>query len=324
MKSLKSIAKFTDHTLSKIHRGILGEKGALLTFLFHSIFKNEKEMSKNHANPQQNITVKKFEEFIKYYLSKGYIFVSPDDIIKGLNKDRRYILITFDDGYFNNSLILPVLKKYSVPALFFVSTDHVVNKKGFWWDVLYRKHKRGIYSDKAIVQETKKLKSMTNNKIEEYLKRKFGKDVLKPVSNIDRPFTESELKKFSKNKYVFIGNHTMDHAILTNYSSKGIEEQISGAQEALKKITGKKPSTIAYPNGNYSDEIIKIAKKCGLKLGITVDLKKNQIPIGSNNYMKLGRFVLNGKYHIKKQCEYLRSDLTIINKVKRLKKALIR
>ena len=41
-------------------------------------------------------------------------------------------MLTFDDGYYNNHLALPVLEEFDVPALFFISTNHVKQQKCFW------------------------------------------------------------------------------------------------------------------------------------------------------------------------------------------------
>ncbi|MEJ7665168.1 MAG: polysaccharide deacetylase family protein [Hymenobacter sp.] len=64
--------------------------------------------------------------------------MSPADVLRGLDPAGKYALITFDDGYFNNHLALPVLRRYGVPATFFISSHHVLSGQAFWWDVVYR------------------------------------------------------------------------------------------------------------------------------------------------------------------------------------------
>ena len=96
-----------------------------------------------------------------------------------------------------------------------------------------------------------------------------------------------------------------------------IKSQIVDAQEYIKKITGVKPNIISYPNGNYSKEIIDISKKVGIKLGISVDFKKNYLPINTDKFecMHLGRFDLSGGKDILKQCKLFRSDFLIYPKI---------
>lgn len=319
-KTLISIAKLPDYIITKIYLKAFTEKNALLIFNFHGFFKNEEEKNKKLVDPQTWITIEEFHEFVKYFLKNDYKFISPDEIFKGLNEDKKYILVTFDDGYYNNTHVLPILKKYKIPAVLFTSTEQIKQNKCFWWDVLYREGKKNGLSTNKINNEQKLLKTKTNQEIEKYLIKKIGNNVLKPISDIDRPFTVEELKKFSEEKLITIGNHTNSHAILTNYSSDEIKSQIIQAQIDIKKITGEKPTIISYPNGNFSDEIIKISKENGIKLGITVEYKKNKLPIDikEKNCMILGRFDLSGSKNIIRQCELFRSDILIYPKIKRI------
>jgi len=302
------------------------EKNALIVFLIHVLFHDKKEIDLNFVNSEGRITIQNFRQFVEYYLSNGYTFVSPNDILNGLDSNKKYILITFDDGYFNNQYALPILKEYQIPAVFFISTNHIVYNKCFWWDVLYRKRiKQGI-SVRNIMRETTHLKSKTNEGIEKYIKDLFGKDAFKPISDIDRVLTPLELKDFSNEKYVFLGNHTSDHAILTNYSQDGIRSQILNAQTTIYDITGITPIIISYPNGNYSDEVIRISKEIGLKLGITVDSRKNYLPIEFENdvYMRLGRFILQGDDGFIEQLESFRLNKGIRKIIKNIKSSLKR
>ena len=234
-----SIKYLPDYAFSRTYLKFFQEKNSLIAFTFHNLFRNEKEISLNIVDPIQRITMDHFRQFVEYYLNHDYTFVSPNDILNGLDNDKKYIMITFDDGHFNNQYVLPILREYKVPAVFFISINNVVNNKCFWWDVLYRERKKEGKSERAISQECKKLKEKTNGQIEKYLEDTFGGEAFKPVSNIDRVFTRSELKDFSKEKYVFLGNHTIDHTILTNCSSNEIESQILSAQNAIYEISSK-------------------------------------------------------------------------------------
>jgi peptidoglycan/xylan/chitin deacetylase (PgdA/CDA1 family) len=316
-KNLINLLKLPDLAFSRLYLKFFHEKNSLIIVGFHNLFRNNKEITLNHVDPQQRMTTDKFRQIVEYWLNHDYTSISPNDILNGLNTDKKYIMITFDDGYYNNQHALPTLKKYQIPATFFISTNHVKYNKCFWWDVLYREQIKLGVSVKDISQEQKKLKSKTNEEIEKYLKDIFGEESFNPISDIDRPFTPSELKDFSKEELVFLGNHTSDHAILTNYSSNEIKSQILSSQNTIKDITGTTPITIAYPDGSYSNEIIRISKEIGCKLGITVDYKKNYLPIDyrGDDCMRLGRFLLEGSDKVIKQCELLRSDIVVSRRI---------
>jgi peptidoglycan/xylan/chitin deacetylase (PgdA/CDA1 family) len=314
---LISLIKLPDSIISKIFFSFFQEKNSLIIFLFHGLFKNEQEKNLNLVDPQTWIMVEDFKKFVEYYLDKNYKFVSPNDILKGLIANRKYAMITFDDGYYNNQYTLPILKKYKIPATFFISTNQVKNNRCFWWDVLYREMNKQGYSIRQIKNKQNWLKTKSNKEIEKYLIGEFGAESFHPKNDIDRPFSPAELKEFSKDNYVFLGNHTSDHSILTNYNFDSIKSQLISCQKYLQDITGNIPIIISYPNGSYSSDIINISKEIGLKLGITTYYKKNYLPIDlkSTDCMSLGRFDLSGNSDILKHCEMYRSDTTLYSKI---------
>jgi len=136
---------------------------------------------------------------------------------------------------------------------------------------------------------------------------------MRPVSDIDRPFTVAELKKFATHPLIFLGNHTRDHAILTNYSSTGIREQICSCQEALREITGKTPEVIAYPNGNCSSEILATAREAGLSFGLLARAGRNRVPLepGGAEALTMKRFTLWGDRSVEAQCRSSQSRISI-------------
>lgn len=237
IKIISASFKVIDQIVSQFFLKLFSEKPALMTFIFHGLFRDEKEIGLNTVDPQQGVTIDHFRQFVEYFLNHDYLFVSPEDILGGLNNNSKYVLITFDDGYYNNIQSLTVLNKYKIPAVFFISANNVKFNKCFWWDVLYRERIRLGVLSKDIVREREWLTSKTNKEIEKYLMNLFGENAFEPRSDIDRPFTPSELKNFSKEEYVFLGNHTCDHAVLTNYSPCGINSQIIDAQNTIYDMT---------------------------------------------------------------------------------------
>jgi len=213
---------------------------------------------------------------------------------------------------------VPILREYGIPAVFFISTNHVRDNKCFWWDVLYRERlERGI-AGSSIEAEIAMLKSKKSDETESYIVDNFGEDAMTPISDIDRPMTEAELREFAKEEWVSIGNHTLDHAILTNYGSDEVNSLIGGAQCYLEQVTGEPPESISYPNGNYSKDIIRICRSNGLRLGITVESRKNHLPLDkTEDLFRLGRFMVHGNDRIESQCKFFRSDIAIYNRLKK-------
>jgi peptidoglycan/xylan/chitin deacetylase (PgdA/CDA1 family) len=311
--AIQNMIRSADSAVARLYLSLFKERDALLPFLFHSLFRDQREIAKNVVDPLQRTTIAQFRQFIEYYLGHDYRFVSPADLLAGLEPGGKYALITFDDGYYNNSLAVPVLKEFDVPAVFFISTDHVQQNKCYWWDVLYRERTAQGAPERKIYREAVELKKLKTAQIEEQLSALFGPAAFTPRGDIDRPFSPPELKQFAANPQVHLGNHTAGHAILTNYSAEEVRSQVQSAQEALREMTGTTPISIAYPNGAHNDQIIQICAEAGLKLGFTVRPEKRDLPLDASapGLLRLGRFTPHGESPIVTQCRTYRSDVLI-------------
>jgi peptidoglycan/xylan/chitin deacetylase (PgdA/CDA1 family) len=274
----------------------------LVNVLFHSLYETPAQLGRGELAPNQNVTVADFRGFVEEMLESGYTVVSPAQIDAGLKPGGRYLAITFDDGYFNNALALDVLEQFRVPAMFFVSTDHISQNKAFWWDAFSRELSRSGVSQSMQKAEIDRLKNMTPEGIDAFLYQRFGPSVFKPFGDIDRAFTAEELQQFALNPWVHLGNHTRNHAILTNCTPEVMASQIQACQDALADMVGYRPIAIAYPNGNCSPEAVTAAVAAGLHLGFTVTPQRPRLPLDSNNRMTLGRFLFHGGQDIRRQC----------------------
>jgi peptidoglycan/xylan/chitin deacetylase (PgdA/CDA1 family) len=297
------------------------EQGALLSFMFHGLFENSREFELGLLDPQQGITAPMFRTFVSHFLELGYRFVSPAAITEGLPETGKFVLATFDDGYFNNVRVLPVLQEFDIPAVFFISTNHVKHGKAFWWDVVFREGKRRYRSDRDIERMVAHYKQFRTDEIEADLKDKFGPEALRPASDLDRPLSAQELQEFSQHKQIIIGNHTRDHAILTQYSELDMQEQIIGGQTDIQELTGQIPTIIAYPNGNESEKIRNVAGLAGLRLGMGVRPGKNQLPLTVTGLAPatLRRFTLWGNRNIEQQCRASRSAISILGPLRAMR-----
>ncbi len=310
---LKSALRSLDGVIAELVLPVTSERDTLLSFLFHGLFRDEEELNHGSAHPQQGITVDLFRRFIAYFRGQGYTFVSPGDILAGLAPGGKYLLLTFDDGYYNNLRALPVLEEFQVPALFFISTEHVRKGKSFWWDGVYRDLRRRGRSAGEIEQAIAGYKRLSGGPVEARVISDLGPAALRPESDVDRPFTPSELKQFASHPLVFLGNHTRDHAILTRCSADEVRRQIEGGQQDLRELAGKDSAAIAYPNGDCSPAVIDAAMRAGLRLGFLARPGKNRLPVtaGTIPAMMTRRFMIWGDCDIETQCKVARCDLSL-------------
>jgi peptidoglycan/xylan/chitin deacetylase (PgdA/CDA1 family) len=310
---LKKTIQALDTRLADICLPITDEQGSLLSLLIHGLFESGDEAESGTLDPQQGFTVGMLRIAVEHFTREGYRFVSPEDMAAGLSRRGKYVLLTFDDGYYNNTRALPVLEEFDVPAVFFVSSDHVKLGKAFWWDVVYREFKKQGRTNAEIGVANARYKHLRTPDVESDVRKQFGESAFLPAGDLDRPFTVAELTDFANHPLVFLGNHTKDHAILTNYSSVEIKEQILGGQQAIRDITGKTPRIIAYPNGNHSAEIRSAARQAGLAFGVLARPGRNRLPLASGalEAMTVKRFTLWGERSIEQQCRVFRSAVSL-------------
>jgi hypothetical protein len=106
--------------------------------------------------------------------------------------------------------------------------------------------------------------------------------------------------------------------------------EVGQAQSTVQAITGKPPRAIAYPNGNYSDQIIHICQRLGLRLGLTCDPRKNYFHLQSrgdqsrgNALMRLGRYCPCANDRLLRELQHFRSDLMLHYRCQRLKQRVL-
>lgn len=285
----KSILNTLDNGASSLCVALRGEENGLSTFLFHGVCRNE--ISAHSMYPQEGLTVELFDEFIDSFLNLGYRFVGPEDIVGGNTENEgKYGLLTFDDGYFNNTWIREVLHIYGAPAVFFITTALVIDNEKIWSDVIHCERMKRNATDAQIRREIKELNLVPVPEIRDYITAEFGTDAFRPQGDEDRPLSPAELREFAADPYVIIGNHTHSHGVLGNLPTERVKTELEHSQLILADILGKTPDFISYPYGSYSRRVVDIAKGLGFRFGITTIQRKNRLPLGEEAYMELRRF----------------------------------
>src|SRR5690348_16894723 len=73
---IQKFVRSTDEAIARVYLSLFKERNALLPFLFHSLFRDEREIELNLVDPLDRTTIAKLRQFIEYYLDCGYRFVS--------------------------------------------------------------------------------------------------------------------------------------------------------------------------------------------------------------------------------------------------------
>ena len=288
---------------------VLGERPGLITLLCHSVFIHREEAHCRDLDPLEDLTLDDYECIFEHFIAAGYQFVGEDQVLTGLDPHGRFVWLTFDDGYYNNFRILPLIEKLKIPAQVYVSTDHVLEGKSFWWDALYRARSRQGWAQGEIYREAEALKRKTNSELEAILVREFGSGVLTPASDVDRPMTAEEVRTLASHPLITVGNHTSEHGVLTNYSLPEARRIIEKGESDLRRILGRPCRTFAYPNGDYSEEIFETLERLGYAAAISCDFRRNSTAsaLAEASRYRIGRFYLSGGWDLEAQCQMLRA-----------------
>lgn len=235
------------------------------------------------------ITPEEFDNHMRYIKDNYNIMRFEDD---WSNINEKTIVVTFDDGYADNFYnAVPILKKYDIPATFFISTNNIGTNSEFWWDELatmfhninkikfnYRGKTYNLEKiddvRKACLEVRSILINMSPEKRREELNVLYDKmSVPIQKSILNRSMNQWEIQQLTKFDNISIGAHTKSHTKLSQLSVDSQREEIKGSKEILEKISGQKIEMFSYPFGSdedYTEHTVEIVKTCGIKKAAVV------------------------------------------------------
>jgi peptidoglycan/xylan/chitin deacetylase (PgdA/CDA1 family) len=197
--------------------------------------------------------------------------------LESLPLDEPNYMLTFDDGYKDNSRIaLPVLKKYETPAVFFVATQPVGTDALLWYDKVryfYESTKKGrglrsVFHKKEMKAKLTEVKKMGAAEREEYLNRIDENSTGHGPLMMDWGDIRGALAEG-----VLIGAHTHTHPILTGLNQKEQAEEIRLSLDTIMNNVPVVPYVFSYPEGDadsFSQDTIELLKSYGIRYAFTV------------------------------------------------------
>ena len=235
-------------------------------------------------------------------LSKYFNLLKVSEAIELLKNDSlpsRAVCITFDDGYLDNhDTALPLLKKWAVPATFFVATGYL-HGKNMWNDIVLDAFRLTSMAECDLSElgceldiEKLDLSSTQLRKQAAYAVLNVWKyksiderdDNAKKLLNLlDVKSTkrlmmnEKEVRNLA-NEGMEIGAHTVNHPILRSITNEDSKLEIYESKQTLERIIEKRITSFAYPNGkkqqDYSAEHVDIIKQLGFDNAVTTNWGK--------------------------------------------------
>ena len=294
--------KFIDYGFYKT------KKGLLCIATYHGVDLTEEKKFNPRFFSKTNL-----EKHLVFY-KKHFNSVSLKDIEnQNFKKDRINIHVTFDDGYLNNyKYAFPLLENYNIHSTFYVTGIHTTENKILWPDLLdiskYFLNEDFIVNGRTycvtnyheinflrneIKQDNKgggQFKNSIENQILKSLKVDFRSDI--KLENYWKLMNDNEIRETSKSKYVGIGSHGFYHNNLGNLTLNDSVNEVLDSKNMLENITQKEISSIAFPDGSYTNKLLIELSKKGFK---------TQFLLGAldNEYLKInGVYDREGLYPI--------------------------
>lgn len=260
-----------------------------------------------------------FEQHVEF-LKAHFEVVTPANLSQKRGAtDKIRVVLTFDDGFRNNAeVVVPVLRRHQAPALFFVCSRHSVPGKYLWFSYLWALEQhfpkdscwfRGEYLDMSQSRRAWTIRRLRGillnltphpaamyNAIEEELPRLEDFIDDRTLADNYAGMTEKQICGLAADPLFSIGVHTVDHPFLTKAEPIEAFRQISQNKEWIEKLTQRRCEAIAYPIGDYNNEILDQCREIGLtcgfaqapKLGINDDLEIARLGIYSSSVDLLG------------------------------------
>ena len=276
-----------------------------------------------------------FETVVKYLKNKYNIITAKQlyEFYYNHKPLKNACLITVDDGHSSSyDVIYPILKKYNVPAIFFVSPEIAERKNAtdFWFQEIkdYDNEKllniiKTHFNRQNVEKDYKIL--IENETIDNIWKIISKYQELYPVIQKEpQNMTTKQILQIDKEGLVEIGAHTLTHPFLAKETDVRAKEEIHSSIKQLEEILGHPVLTFAYPNGrpilDFGEREMRFLKETSVKLAFSTyphnfsssddafAIPRYGLSYGSLPFIKMKLFL--GKYYM-----YFRKTHSNINKI---------
>lgn len=253
----------------------------------------------------------------------GLDIISLDEMHRRMSEGdfaRRFVCITFDDGYCDNKLLAyPILSRFSAPFCIYVPSAFPDHRGRLWWLALEMAIARsdsvtieigGSAQTLACGDPASKLavfKSLYWRlracEDEAEIHRAVGR--LAVASGIDLTTVMDRLcmgwddiKSLAADPLVTIGTHTVNHVFLAKASEEEARREIVDGRRALEAQIGRPVEHLAYPYGSRDtagEREFRLAAELGFKTAVTT--RPGVIFSAHRRHLTaLPRLSLNGEY----------------------------
>ena len=232
------------------------------------------------------IPVKVFEKILAF-LSRNAIVIPMEEIDRKSHGKKPRVVISFDDAFMDfYEYALPLLVKYQLPAHQSIITRCAQTGQPMWTQRLNKLveawFREGRQRELSGLLRMDSVKTSNPGKMALDLYRKllpqYNREAwLEKLKNglqnhyQDTPMMQWEQIRECMQYGVTMGSHTHTHQNLTLLTGDAVDAEAGTSVNLLWKHTGVKPTALAFPNGQYNQQVLDRVQKHGFRYLLTVD-----------------------------------------------------
>ncbi|MGM0952116.1 MAG: polysaccharide deacetylase family protein [Pseudomonadota bacterium] len=211
------------------------------------------------------------------------------------------VLLSADDGYKSVKNLLPLLERYKVKLILFV-TSGFLDRSVYPYEVelsnFLQKHDALTYGGEKFILETasskenffnlfhQRLKFLTLDERERSTSAFFSENGCERQKYREEVFlTWDELRELESHPLVEIGSHCVSHVFLPTQDLSTIIFELKESKARIESELGKKVTKLSYPYGGNNFKVKALARALGYKEAYGTNDKKH-------NFMDKGRMSL--------------------------------
>ncbi len=264
----------------------------LAVFLFHGVVRQSCYAVRNYTG--KHMERDRFYRIVEGLRHAGSA-LSMDDVVEHCRTGRpfppRAFAVTFDDGFENNfSIAAPILKEFSVPATFYITSGFVEHNAMSWIDRIEHcleavssgvlrftwdehPHSFTTVEDKIGVLQLVRDRVKTDQAIEpeDVVQVVFDQCGMAAVRHgtepIDQKMSWEHVAQLANEELFTIGGHSHSHKILSFLSAEELKDEITTSIDLIRQHVGLRVRHYSYPEGLehcYSNNVIKVLRNQGI------------------------------------------------------------
>jgi peptidoglycan/xylan/chitin deacetylase (PgdA/CDA1 family) len=280
--------------LHQLMRPLVGGVGSILTL--HHV--RPQRASRFQPNRLLEVSPAFFEHLLRRLRRSRHDLISLDEMHQRMvsgNYKRRFVCVTFDDGYRDNlRWAYPLLKKYEIPFALYIPTSFPDQLGELWWVALEAviaknsriglvvdgkdrffecgsvREKRLLYGE--IYAWLRSMKSETElRRVVRDLATRHGVDMAEVCR--DECMDWEELHQLAADPLCTIGAHTVNHMMLKKLDTdQAVRAEMDMSRSVIEAALGRRPQHLAYPVGDPTSagpREFRIAAELGFKTAVT-------------------------------------------------------